>query len=212
MNEILRQKDEAIADAIFARKDIADLIAKFPECDDYALRQDPVSLGVYLHMRDRGGVHSLCLMEACRSAPGIRNSDRNFNEAARRRMESMLPRNRDKICEVAREAGINTQGKFYVGGLGKYNDPAAWVSSTDDIIASARAKNVSVEGAVNVQAIKRDEPPKRIRMAPDIIQQYQRKYIKNDPALAEKVRKNPKKHLPALTERIVHTHSKPQED
>lgn len=204
-----RAKDEAIADEVLSRSDITELISRFPECDDYMLMQDPVAFAVYLQMREKGGSHRLCLMEACRTVPGVKNSDRNFNDHARARMNRMSPKNRERIVREAKRAGVNVQGKFYVGGLGRYTDQAAWVSTADDIITVAKQRNLNVTGAVNHQAINFSQPPKRTRLAPTLVREFEQKYLKNDPALREKVKKNPKERI-ALRERIIDTHSKPK--
>ena len=108
------------------------------------------------------------------------------------------------MVRVANGAGINTNGKVYVGGLGRYTDKHAWVSHGDDLLHVARKKNLTVNGAINHQGIPQP-PPKPKLMADDIMQEKVGRLLAAEPATAEKVRKNPKK-LNEVKERIIDKH------
>lgn len=133
------------------------------------------------------------------------NSDRMLNETQRRRMNRMNPMNRDAIVKIAEKAGIRTNGKYYVGGFGSYNDPHAWVSTYDDALDVCRKKNLTATGIVNHQGTPQE--PVRKQIADDIVQDYVRKELASDPNLRESVKKNPKK-LGEVKEKVVATHSK----
>jgi hypothetical protein len=117
----------------------------------------------------------------------------------------MWPVNARDIHSIAKKAGISTQGKIYKGGLGRPNDPMAWISSTSDVLAAAKAKGYTVTGAVNYQAPA--QQPKRKKMADDIAVDYMRREMIADPALAAKVKEKPKK-LVELKEKVVEKYSK----
>lgn len=147
-------------------------------------------------------------MCALRSPPGASNTDRAFQEGARRQMEDMDPENAKNLMHIARKAGINPNGKYYKGSIGKYNDPAAWVSTADDVVTAVKAKKLNVEGVVNYKAAPAElPPPKRIALAEDIAQRQERKLLRADPALAEKCRKSAKARR-ELRDRVVATHSR----
>ena len=146
-------------------------------------------------------------MCACQQPPGSRNTDRAFCQGAQKRMNSMGDYLRNQIVKRAEAAGISTQGKFYKAGLGRYTDPAAWVSTADDVLAVAKARNLNVEGVINHKAAERDMKPKRVKLAPDIVRSTERELLKASPELAAKVKKNPKARR-ELREAIVAKHGK----
>lgn len=162
---------------------------------------------------DKGNSPIMALMCASNKAPGVKGGDRVFNEQARHRMETMHPRNRERILEIAKKAGINTQGKYYVGGLGRYNDPAAWVSTTDDVMASAKKKGCIVNGAVRYDPGEDERfesqcrTAENIRIAPDLVDEIAGEYIQKDEKIREKVRKDPKK-LAEVKEMVIEKHGK----
>jgi len=133
-------------------------------------------------------------------------SDQRFNAIERRKMENMNPRLRDRIQALAQGAGIQTQGKFYLGGLGRYTDPQAWVSTVDEARATVVRKGLPCEGLVNYQPPERPlpEPP---AMAEDIRDRLVEKKLQEDPALRERVRKRPGK-LRELQEAVVARHGR----
>lgn len=123
-----------------------------------------------------------------REAWSVKNSDKAFNEGQRRKMSTMSEENRDNMCRAAQKAGINTNGKYYVGGLGKYTDPHAWVSTASDVIEVCRKKNLTATGVVNHKGTPMPRP-KSVDLAPDIVQKKVGERLKADPRLAERVKK-----------------------
>jgi len=152
-----------------------------------------------------GNAPAAALMFASRQPPGVKGGDRVFCEQARHRMETMNPMNRDGIIEIAKKAGINIQGKFYCGGLGAYDDQAAWVSCADDVLAVARERDLTVTGAVNHEGSEL-LPPKSVPLAEDIIQDFEQKYAATDPKLRENLKKKPTKTRRELREKIIAKH------
>lgn len=163
---------------------------------------------LYEQILAKGDGMEFAAMCALRSPPGSKNTDRAFQDGARRQMESMDPENAKHVLSCARKAGINPNGKYYKGSLGRYTDPAAWVSTADDVIASAKAKHLDVSGVVNVKAGPAElPPPKRIPLAEDVAAGLERKILKAEPALAEKCRRSAKARR-ELRDRVVATHGR----
>lgn len=116
-----------------------------------------------------GSTPKMALMLATQHAPRMTGSDQAFNEGARRKMNGISPLNR-KMFEIARKAGINTEGKYHVSGLGAYTNPLAWVSTVEDVKESLKRQNLNATGLVNHQAVVKDEePPPPPRLAPDLV-------------------------------------------
>lgn len=162
----------------------------------------------YRIMVDRGECPSAAQMFAMQEVPRTKNSDRTFNDSYRRSMNSMDDHNRRQYLEMARRAGINTNGKFYVGGLGRPSDPAAWVSTVDDVKEVCKRKNLTATNHVEHQGTPMP-PPKRIRLAEDLVQECVTERLAADPALKTRVAKNPKA-MQALREEVIETHAPPK--
>lgn len=163
-------------------------------------------------MIEKGETAQAALMFATQRAPGVKGGDRVFNENARRRMAEIPAEQLSKILEIAKGAGINTQGKYYVGGLGRYNDPAAWVSTSDDILAVARKRGYVVSGVVNHDPGETKQLEQQIKnqpiLAPDIVNDLARKRIAEDPKLQEQLRKSPKKTMDKVKDDVIHKHGR----
>lgn len=159
----------------------------------------------YAVLLSNGESRVMAHMLVSREGWSLRNSDKAFNEGQRRKMSSMPEKNRDAICAAAQKAGINTNGKYYVGGLGRYTDPTAWVSTADDVLSVCKAKNLTATGVVNYKGHE-VPPPKRKGLADDIVARQVGKQLQSDPALAEKVRKG-KKSVADVAEQVREKHS-----
>lgn len=145
-----------------------------------------------------GSTPRFACMIAMRSPPGIKAPDHLFNENARHRMNTMNSEQRDSIVEIAKKAGISTQGKYYVPGLGKYDDPRAWCSTADDAMAVAKERGLILSGAVNYEpdneAIdKQVDAASKQRLAPDIARELTEEYMTNDPHIRERAQKDPER-------------------
>ena len=152
---------------------------------------------------EEGNNAGFAAMLAQRRPPGTKGTDRTFLEGSHNWADKMGKTNRKHIFEQAKKAGISTQGKVYKGGIGKPNDPMAWVSNSGDVLAACKEKGFSCEGAVNYKAPERRI--KKKRLADDIAHGYMQKELAGDPSLREKVKKNPKK-LVELKEKVVDKH------
>ena len=155
-----------------------------------------------------GNTMAFAQMCVCRQAPTMgMASDRQFNSSYRRRMNTMDPRNREKILAIAKRAGIATDGKYYVSGLGRYNDPAAWCSTSDDVKAAVKAKNMTAHGpGIHHNGTPADAPPPK-PLAEDIVKRLEKQHRVSDPKLDERCRKSAKARR-ELRERVVASHTR----
>ncbi len=145
-------------------------------------------------------------MYALQSPPGARYTDRAFNDGQRRKMESMSPLVSKALHKAARKAGINTDGKYYVGGLGRCTDKSAWVSTADDVLEVCKRKNLQCDGVLSHKADLDRTPPKpKVRLANDLAEKFEARYLEANPALAAKVKKS-KKAKRELREMVIENH------
>ena len=147
----------------------------------------------------------MAAMLACQKFANIGTTDKTFNKREHDRMKTMDDNQLDVVNKIARKAGINTTGKTYNGALGKYGDPAAWVSGTHDVRQAANQKGLSLRGMVNVN--NESLPPKQQpKIAPDILNRLEQQAINNNPSLKEKVAKKPT-YRKEIRERIIDRHA-----
>lgn len=165
-------------------------------------------LNLFQELIDLGNSPRFAAMLALQEPPGARYTDRAFNEAQRRKMEGMGPLAGKLLHDTARQAGIDTRGKYYMSGLGRANDPAAWVTSSDDVLTVAKARNLDLEGSLRRKSEDRGELQNPdTALAPDLVREFTNKALAADPALAAKVKNNPKAQR-ELREAIVEKHGK----
>jgi hypothetical protein len=142
-------------------------------------------------------------MCALQEPPGTKGSDRAFMEGRLNQqwLDGMPKKQAATLLREAAAAGISTTGKVYVGGLADgraHRDPMAWVDSTADILKVARARNLTVDGAVRHQG--QPMPPTRKVLNERIIQEELPKYQKRHPG----------KKPAELREMIVNKHAHPK--
>lgn len=179
---------------------------------DESLRNECLQAGVvdlFDEIVSRGETAQWAAMCAMRSPPGSRYTERAFLQDMNSSTEKMNWIVRKHTYDMAEKAGISTQGKVHKASLGPANDPGAWVSSMDDVLAVAKARNLTITGAVNHKGVETMEPKKQVALAPDLVKRYRKDYLKQDPSLAAKVKRS-KKASRELNERIIATHSRPK--
>ena len=161
--------------------------------------------GVYDSLIAEGNSPNMAAMLASQQAPGVWNTEANFTKRENGRMSSRGSDRVEDIVRIARRAGINTQGKTYNGSLGKYDDPAAWVSGKDDVRAAAIKKGMNIDGMVKVDGYR--GPKKKVRLADDIVDNLERNARSKDSKLDETCKKsdNARKQL---REKLINKHSK----
>lgn len=172
------------------------------------LRQEPHVQQRYRNIVAKGESPRMAIMLAMQKAPLTRQSDKTFGKKRRQVMESgMKPWMLDRYLKMAKQAGISTQGKYYVGGLGRPTDPMAWVSTVDDAKQVCRLKNLSASGLIEHEGHE-VEPPRRVRMAPDVQKEYVARALAGNPSLAAACKKDPAK-LRSVAAEVVDRHAKP---
>lgn len=166
----------------------------------------PAAQAIFKQCLKNGSTMEFAAMCAMRQAPGSKNTDRAFCQGAERQTRMMAPVNRKVIYERAKKAGISTQGKWYKGSLGRADDPAAWVSSADDVMAVAKEKNLSISGVVNYTSTQRDVKPKpKVRLAKDLVDLRVKEVLRENPDLAAKVKERPKS-LQDVVQSVIEKH------
>ncbi len=172
-------------------------------------RCGPGAIDMFETLIETGESPEWAAMCACRVAPGVMGTDRTFQDGQRRKMNRMDPENASGIQFLAKRAGINTQGKYYVGGLGRPTDAKAWVATADDVMAVAKADNLTISGAVTHNGRQVERPVKSVPLAADIVDRYEQAEYRANPALKENVRRSPKVRR-EVRERIVEKHGPPK--
>ena len=140
------------------------------------------------------------LMVATQTPPGTKGTDRAFLEGRQNneQLDDMPKIQAEYVVREAKQAGINPSGKYYCAGIADkrgWKDPAAWVTSNDDILRVARKRRLHVTGSVNYDP--GEAPPKRVLLSESIIRDEMRK---------EK-RQNPKVKDGELRERVIEKHA-----
>lgn len=195
--------------AINSRQDLLD--AEDASNDLYYIGQDMRRHNCYEDYAElvvRGESPRMAAMLASRKCAASKGTDSEFFRREHSRMASMPEETRKEIVAIAQRAGINTHGKCYNGQLGRYNDPAAWVTTTSDVRAVAQQKGYTIRGLVNVDGPERDARRREKKIAPDIKQRIMNQYRAADPSLDERCKKSVKA-VKELESRVVETHARP---
>ena len=138
----------------------------------------------YLELLEKGNTPKFAHMLVFRSPPGTGTAtDRVFNEVYRRVMDKMKPQEREGILEVARKNGINPEGKYYTG-IGRYADKESWASTSDDVVAGAKALGKSAHGP-GVEY----EPPTKVNegkpLSDQVMKRFRRQYQATEPDITD---------------------------
>jgi hypothetical protein len=165
----------------------------------------------YRTMVAKGTSRPMALMFVTRTAPVMGNSDRAFCEYQHHQMtQNMDQDERTWITAAAHRAGVKTEGKTYMGEIGTYDDPLAWVSGRDDAAAALVKKGLSTEGVIKVKASKgRDKVAHKRYLAPDLVERKVGDILKAEPKTLEKFKKG-KLKKEALRERVRGTYGPPE--
>lgn len=99
----------------------------------------------------------------------------------------------DLYKSIAREAGVDVQGKVYLSGLAERpGDPEAWVSGRGDVQRVLEKRGWGSDGAVKVKTRNDVAPPPPIGIADDLVETYTERRIEADPGQAERPREEVK--------------------
>jgi len=142
------------------------------------------------------------LMCATQTPPGTKGTDRALMEGKLNQqwLDDMPKKQAATMLSEARAAGIDTAGKVYMGGIADlrgHRDPMAWVDSAGDILKVAKARNLTVEGAVTHKGVPM--PPKRQVLSERIVKEEMKRYRKLHPG----------KKAGELREMIINKHAHP---
>jgi len=148
----------------------------------------PDAVAHYKRSVASGATERFAEMVALQQPPGTKGTDRAFMQGrlAGEWMNNMPKRQADRMVQDAKRAGINTSGRFYMGGLADkrgHMDPEAWVDSTADIVRVAQKRNLEVHGIVDYVPPDRG-PPKEVEINPKILRENVRKYMKENPKIS----------------------------
>lgn len=126
----------------------------------------------------QGGSGKLSEMLASRQPP-MSNTDREFLEGTHRQFEK-CPHIGDWYKRQAESVGVDVTGKVYLSGLAAYpGDPRAWVSGRGDVQKVCEERGYGCDGSVKVKM--REQEPKEIPLAEDIIQEEVRSIVEDSP-------------------------------
>lgn len=142
----------------------------------------------YMRMIADGQTPRFAEMAALQQPPGTKGTDRTFMEG---RLDgswlNQMPKPQaDRMVRQARAAGINTSGRFYMGGLADkrgHMDPEAWVDSTADIKRVAQKRDLTVSGIIEYTPPEKPNLKKSIDVAPDILRDHVRKELAANPGM-----------------------------
>jgi hypothetical protein len=139
-------------------------------------------------------------MCALQCPPGTKGTERAFLEGRQNneQFDSLPKRQAKYMIREAKQAGINPSGKYYCAGIADkrgWRDPAAWVSSNDDVLKVAKARRMAVSGSVNYDP--GPAPPQRTVLAESIIQD----------AVRKEKRKNPSAKTSDLRAKVIEKHA-----
>lgn len=139
-------------------------------------------------------------MCALQIAPGTKGTDRAFLEGRQnnQQLDELPERQAKYMVREAKNAGINISGKYYCAGLADsrgWRDPAAWVTSNDDVLKVARKRRLAVSGSVNYDP---GPAPRQVKVLSEGI-------IKDE--MRKELRKNPRANKGELREKIIDKHA-----
>jgi hypothetical protein len=141
----------------------------------------------YVRMVQDGQNPRFAEMCALRAPPGTRGTDRAFMQGryAGEWLNGMPKKQAALLVQQAQAAGINTSGRFYMGGLADkraHLDPEAWVDSAGDVLRVAKKRDLEVHGIVDYVPPQKG-PPKEVDINPRILREHVREEMKANPKL-----------------------------
>lgn len=166
----------------------------------------PEAVALYCQIRGSGETAEWAAMCALRQPPGARYTARAYEQGFWDNMGCMSDMTRNLMVKVAKRAGVNTDGKFY-NGTGSYTEQSSWSTCAEDVLTVAKKKNLTLTGALKHQGYTPDAAPKKVALAPDIVERFATQECQRDPALAERVKKSHKARG-ELREKIIEKHGR----
>ena len=142
----------------------------------------------YKKMIADGQTERFAVMCSLGVPPTTKGSDRTFMQGRYNNewMDKMPPEMAKKMVDDARKSGINTSGKFYMGGIADkraHRDPEAWVDSVADVKRVAEKRGMHVRGAVN-HTPSQEAPSKKVEFNKERLAKYAKKEQAKDSKLS----------------------------
>lgn len=148
---------------------------------------------IYDELLGKGNTPEFSHMLAMRQPPGTKGSEQAFWDGKDRKHDGHgfgdAP---DWLANIwrkqAKQAGISIEGKFYMSGLADkrgVRDPGAWVSSTSDVLQTARRRNLTVKGIVNHEGELAQEAPD-IPLSENLIRECIVEEVEKDPGILQR--------------------------
>lgn len=121
------------------------------------------AIDMYARLLREGYGHRWAEMCALQRPPGLKGTDRSFMQGRynNEQFNEMPPDHARNLITLAKRAGINPSGRYYVSGLADARgpaDPGAWVDSVHDVKKVAQVRNLTVRGAVEHKGIPMPRP------------------------------------------------------
>jgi hypothetical protein len=189
------------------------LMKKYPQWEsDRELREaGPDTLDFYFNRRAEGMSHNFAAMLACQRFPGTKTEVMYFE--GRHTLADQFKGNEqqlDAVVSAARKRGYNPSPyDVYEPGLADdVGDPAAFIKpsgGTTELRRKLEASGRSCHGLVNVKGRAPVNETACAPLAPDIVDAILGQKLKSDPALAAKLKRQPKA-LREAREQIVAEH------
>lgn len=141
---------------------------------------------MYARLRSEGLSPQWCEMVVLQQPPGVKGTDRSYMQGRynNQQLDAMPPDHARNIVTLAKRAGISISGKYYSAGLADGRgpaDPSAWVDSTADVVRVAKARNLTVTGAVEHRGTP--VPPTRKPLSERITKELMREERKRHPGM-----------------------------
>ena len=142
---------------------------------------------MYARLRSEGLSQKWCEMVALQQPPGLKGTDRAYMQGRynNQQLDQMPPDHARNIVTLAKRAGVSVSGKYYSAALADSRgpaDPSAWVDSTADVVRIAKARNLTVTGAVEHRGTP--VPPKRKPLSERITRELVRDERKRHPGMS----------------------------
>ncbi len=165
---------------------------------------------VYDDLIVKGNTPAFAHMLAMKQPPGTKGSEQAFWSGKDRKHDCYgfgedPPWFREMQLAKARAAGISIEGKWYMGQIADTRgvaDPGAWVSSTSDVLATCRKRNLNITGIVNHQG-EMGPPPPDIPLSEELIREGVQEAVEADPGLLQR------KPMKEIREAVVDKHGAP---
>lgn len=144
--------------------------------------RDPYKQARYELMIEAGESGSLAEMCAAQQAPGIGMTTSIFMQGKHDGGISD-PEHAERYRRIARENGVNPEGKMYCSGLASFpGDPTAWVNTVKEAKDHADVMGLKLEGGINHTPPEWEEPA-----GDDNIEFSNKKYVAADDLVSDEM-------------------------